>query len=162
MHMGYARYNPEDGKYYLEKSYYHSSNKKHKKRNVAYASLYKRILTPTVPGSRIDFDFAGPEQNATSDPALDFILIEESGIYEITASVTTNLGPNGFINYFIDRIGGPAITGGSFTAEGSGTNTNGVTTQVLLNAGDRVFLRVGFRTGGITYGFANLTLHRVD
>jgi hypothetical protein len=135
----------------------------------AFGSLYGNVESkPAIDEVPIEFDTHGPHLNTDFDPATNIITVQNSGVYEVTAtlSVLFPASPSAQQAFFYIKVNDdfftPDVAFDAAVNENAGLVLNtGKTIQIGLNAGDELSVVPTGIAGEVNYRLASLTVNRI-
>ncbi|KZE38845.1 hypothetical protein AV656_08055 [Bhargavaea cecembensis] len=135
----------------------------------AFGSLYGNAeSSPAIDEVPIEFDAHGPLLNTDFDPATNTITVQNSGVYEVTASLSVLFpdSPSAQQAFFFIRVNDAFFTPDvAFEAAVNGNASlvlnTGKTIQIGLHAGDNLSVVPTGIVGEVNYRLASLTVIRI-
>ncbi|MDC0705792.1 MULTISPECIES: hypothetical protein [Priestia] len=131
----------------------------------AFGSLRKESgQVIDVDGTKVDYDFVGPSANVTLSIVNDTITINESGIYEISMSLTLGINPTDlargflFVNDVPLNFSAVSLT---VTSNTQALTTVSKTIQLDLLANDVIDVRIHKVGDSVIVGSSSLTINRI-
>lgn len=131
----------------------------------AFGSLRKESgQVIDVDGTRVDYDFVGPSANVTLNIVNDTITINESGVYEISMSLTLGINPTDlargvlFVNDIPLNFSAVSLT---VTSNTLALATVSKTIQLDLLANDVIDVRIHKVGDSVIVGSSSLTINRI-
>ncbi|WP_375091257.1 hypothetical protein ACDZ29_27900 (plasmid) [Peribacillus sp. RS7] len=124
------------------------------------------FLHPVTLGTNIIFSSPGPALNTIPDPTTDTITIDNTGVYEISASLEVLLDPgNGAVFSLVNNgiFFGPEFS--AFISSAPGTFSilrTGITVQFTLNVGDMISIQATQLNNNAAYSNASLTVIQIQ
>jgi hypothetical protein len=131
----------------------------------AFGSLRKESgQVIDVDGTKVDYDFVGPSANVTLNIVNDTITINESGVYEISMSLTLGINPTDLARGFLFVNDVPLnFSAVSLTVTSStlALATVSKTIQLDLLANDVIDVRIHKVGDAVIVGSSSLTINRI-
>ncbi|MCY9017539.1 hypothetical protein MOF32_29375 [Priestia megaterium] len=131
----------------------------------AFGSLRKESgQVINVDGTKVDYDFVGPSANVTLSIVNDTITINESGVYEISMSLTLGINPTDlargflFVNDVPLNFSAVSLT---VTSNTLALTTVSKTIQLDLLANDVIDVRIHKVGDSVIVGSSSLTINRI-
>ncbi|WJX02562.1 hypothetical protein [Priestia aryabhattai] len=131
----------------------------------AFGSLRKESgQVIDVDGTKVDYDFVGPSANVTLSIVNDTITINESGVYEISMSLTLGINPTDlargflFVNDVPLNFSAVSLT---VTSNTQALTTVSKTIQLDLLANDVIDVRIHKVGDSVIVGSSSLTINRI-
>ena len=131
----------------------------------AFGSLRKESgQVIDVDGTKVDYDFVGPSANVTLSIVNDTITINESGVYEISMSLTLGINPTDlargflFVNDVPLNFSAVSLT---VTSNTLALATVSKTIQLDLLANDVIDVRIHKVGDSVIVGSSSLTINRI-
>ncbi|MCU7766689.1 hypothetical protein [Priestia megaterium] len=131
----------------------------------AFGSLRKESgQVIDVDGTKVDYDFMGPSANVTLSIVNDTITINESGVYEISMSLTLGINPTDlargflFVNNVPLNFSAVSLT---VTSNTQALTTVSKTIQLDLLANDVIDVRIHKVGDSVIVGSSSLTINRI-
>ncbi|MFF2445125.1 hypothetical protein [Priestia megaterium] len=131
----------------------------------AFGSLRKESgQVIDVDGTKVDYDFVGPSANVTLSIVNDTITINESGVYEISMSLTLGINPTDlargflFVNDIPLNFSAVSLT---VTSNTQALTTVSKTIQLDLLANDVIDVRIHKVGDSVIVGSSSLTINRI-
>lgn len=131
----------------------------------AFGSLRKESgQVIDVDGTKVDYDFVGPSANVTLSIVNDTITIDESGVYEISMSLTLGINPTDlargflFVNDVPLNFSAVSLT---VTSNTLALATVSKTIQLDLLANDVIDVRIHKVGDSVIVGSSSLTINRI-
>ena len=131
----------------------------------AFGSLRKESgQVIDVDGTKVDYDFVGPSANVTLSIVNDTITINESGVYEISMSLTLGINPTDlargflFVNDVPLNFSAVSLT---VTSNTLALATVSKTIQLNLLANDVIDVRIHKVGDSVIVGSSSLTINRI-
>ncbi|MED4115696.1 hypothetical protein ACMYUM_29305 (plasmid) [Priestia megaterium] len=131
----------------------------------AFGSLRKESgQVIDLDGTKVDYDFVGPSANVTLSIVNDTITINESGVYEISMSLTLGINPTDlargflFINDIPLNFSAVSLT---VTSNTLALATVSKTIQLDLLANDVIDVRIHKVGDSVIVGSSSLTINRI-
>ncbi|WP_280146824.1 hypothetical protein [Priestia megaterium] len=131
----------------------------------AFGSLRKESgQVINVDGTKVDYDFVGPSANVTLSIVNDTLTINESGVYEISMSLTLGINPTDlargflFVNDVPLNFSAVSLT---VTSNTLALTTVSKTIQLDLLANDVIDVRIHKVGDSVIVGSSSLTINRI-
>lgn len=131
----------------------------------AFGSLRKESgQVIDVDETKVDYDFVGPSANVTLSIVNDTITINESGVYEISMSLTLGINPTDlargflFVNDVPLNFSAVSLT---VTSNTQALTTVSKTIQLDLLANDVIDVRIHKVGDSVIVGSSSLTINRI-
>ncbi|WPK11598.1 hypothetical protein R6U77_17155 [Lysinibacillus louembei] len=131
-------------------------------RTMAFGSLRSNTLEDTATvQTPVSFDVVGPLSNVTVSPTGNELVVNESGVYQVTVSINAIAfaapdPTDGYLSATITVNGMPIFTQGIAVFNITSRNSSAYIVQAALNAGDQV--GVSAASEAFLFGYMNRSL----